>query len=357
MPTPIPSLPPAQALDYRRNGRRPVFGGIDLGTNNCRMLLGTPSPQGFQVLDSFSRVVRLGEGLYETGQLSVIAMDRAIASLRICAERAQRWAEHTGPGGRAGGIRMRAIATEACRQAENGAEFIRRAREVTGLPLEIINPREEAELAVESCAPLIGKDVRRALLFDIGGGSTEIAWVRVQQGEAPALIGYVSLPVGVVTLSERCSQSCYTDSGFSRLADDIAAMLRPFEAVHRIGEEIRRGGVQMLGTSGTVTTLAGVSLKLDRYRRGLVDGIALKRRAVDDALAEARALGRDGLSRHPCIGAERVDFVLPGCAIFAAIHELWQTPELVVADRGLREGMLMRLIRSASSPRRGRYHA
>ncbi|MGE4482114.1 MAG: Ppx/GppA phosphatase family protein [Acidocella sp.] len=305
------------------------------------MLVGTPTGHGFHILDSFSRVVRLGEGLYETGRLSAMAMDRAIASLSICAERVQRWAgdECSGP------IKLRAIATEACRQAENGMEFIRHARDVTGLPLEIINPREEAELAVESCAPLLRKAGRRALLFDIGGGSTEIAWVRLDGGAQPELIGYLSLPVGVVTLSERCAGACYQPEGFARLTDDIVTMLRPFEAVHRFGEEIRRGGVVMVGTSGTVTTLAGVSLKLERYRRGLVDGVSLTRQAVDEALAEARALGREGLSRHPCIGQERVEFVLPGCAIFAAIHELWQAPRLVVADRGLREGMLMRLMR------------
>jgi exopolyphosphatase / guanosine-5'-triphosphate,3'-diphosphate pyrophosphatase len=334
----------------RRNGKRPVFGGIDLGTNNCRMLVGTPSAQGFHVLDSFSRVVRLGEGLYETGQLSVAAMERAIASLKICADRARRWADDTGTGP----LKLRAIATEACRQAENGAEFISMARQKTGLPLEIINPREEAELAVESCASLICQAGRRALLFDIGGGSTEIAWVRVNcDGSAPELIGYLSLPVGVVTLSERCADTCYTEAGFAAVVADIAAMLRPFEAVHRIEQEIRQGGVLMVGTSGTVTTLAGVSLKLDRYRRGLVDGLALDRDAVDAALAEACALGREGLSRHPCIGADRVSFVLPGCAIFAAIHELWQVPTLMVADRGLREGMLMRLMRAAQPARRG----
>jgi exopolyphosphatase/guanosine-5'-triphosphate,3'-diphosphate pyrophosphatase len=327
----------------RRAPRRPVFGGIDLGTNNCRMLVGTPSAEGFHVLDSFSRVVRLGEGLYETGRLSAVAMERAIASLNICAERARRWSADSGTGP----LRLRAIATEACRQAENGAEFISLARHKTGLPLEIIQPREEAELAVESCAPLIARAGRRALLFDIGGGSTEIAWVRVNPNAAPELIGYLSLPIGVVTLSERCSEICYSQAGFASVVDDVAAMLRPFEAVHRIGREISQGGVLMVGTSGTVTTLAGVSLKLDRYRRGLVDGISLNRPAVDAALAEARALGREGLSRHPCIGADRVDFVLPGCAIFAAIHELWQVPELLVADRGLREGMLMRLIRAA----------
>ncbi len=335
--------------EAKRPVRRPIFAGIDLGTNNCRMLVGTPSAHGFHVLDSFSRTVRLGEGLYESGRLCGQAMDRAIASLSVCAERARRWAE--APGG--GPVTLRAIATEACRQAENGAEFIARARERTGLPLEIINPREEAELAVESCSTLISQAGRRALLFDIGGGSTEIAWVRVNsQSGRPELSGYLSLPVGVVTLSERCAGTCYTEDGFAAVAADIAAMLRPFEAVHRISQEIRQGGVIMVGTSGTVTTLAGVSLKLDRYRRGLVDGISLPRGAIDAAMAEARGLGRDGLSRHPCIGAERVDYVLPGCAIFAAIHELWQVPELTVADRGLREGILMRLMRDAPPTRR-----
>ncbi len=338
---------PIQPVTSRRR-RRAVFGSIDLGTNNCRMLIGTPAAQGMYILDSFSRVVRLGEGLYETGRLSALAMERAIDSLAVCAERAGRWA---GDGDNVP-IRLRAIATEACRQAENGGEFIRRARAATGLPLEIINAREEAELAVESCAPLLRKAGRRALLFDIGGGSTEIAWVRLDSGLQPELIGYLSLPVGVVTLSERCAGSCYQSDGFAGLMEDIAAMLMPFEGIHRISEEIRRGGVVMIGTSGTVTTLAGVSLKLERYRRGLVDGVSLTRRAVDAALAEARALGREGLSRHPCVGQERVEFVLPGCAIFAAIHELWQVPQLLVADRGLREGMLMRLMRDMSPQKR-----
>ncbi len=343
-------LPPVL---HRRPRRRAVFGGIDLGTNNCRMLIGTPSGQGFTVLDSFSRVVRLGEGLYETGRLSTVAMERALVSLALCAERARRWRgdEANAP------IRLRAIATEACRQAENGEEFVRRVRETTGLPLEIINPREEAELAVESCASLLRRAGRRALLFDIGGGSTEIAWVRLDSGPRPELIGYLSLPVGVVTLSERCAGSCYQAEGFARLMQDVITLLRPFEAVHRIGEEIRQGGVMMVGTSGTVTTLAGVSLKLERYRRGVVDGVSLSRQAVDAALAEAWALGREGLSRHPCIGQERVEFVLPGCAIFAAIHELWQAQQLVVADRGLREGMLMRLMRGGAPQTRSRFQA
>jgi exopolyphosphatase/guanosine-5'-triphosphate,3'-diphosphate pyrophosphatase len=315
---------------------------------DARSAASTSAPiiAGFQVLDSFSRVVRLGEGLYETGKLSEAAMHRAIAALAVCASRARRWeiGAETAP------VTLRAIATEACRQAENGAEFIRRARAETGLKLEIIGPREEAELVVESCTSLICQAGRRALLFDIGGGSTEIAWVRVNcDGSAPELIGYLSIPVGVVTLTERCANACYTDAGFAGVVEDVAALLRPFEAVHHIGQEIRQGGVVMVGTSGTVTTLAGVSLKLERYRRDLIDGVTLSREAVDEALTHTRELGRAGLMRHPCIGADRVEYVLPGCAIFAAIHELWHTPELTVADRGLREGMLMRLMRAAGA--------
>ena len=332
----------AETAASQRRGRRAILAGIDLGTNNCRMLVATPSGGGFQVLDSFSRVVRLGQGLYESGRLSEPAMERAIAALNVCALRAKRWSRHAD----SGPMLLRAVTTEACRQAENGAAFAAEVRAATGLPLEIITPREEAELAVESCASLICQSgARRALLFDIGGGSTEIGWVRLNCGAAPELIGYLSLPIGVVTLSERCAEACYGEAGFASVAEDVAALLRPFEAVHRIGQEIRQGGVLMVGTSGTVTTLAGISLKLERYRRGLVDGVSLPRDAVDCALAQARALGRDGLRQHPCIGADRADYVLPGCAIFAAIHELWPTPALIVADRGLREGMLTRLMR------------
>lgn len=308
------------------------------------MLIGTPTAYGFQVVDSFSRVVRLGEGLYDSGRLSEPAMQRAIASLKICADRARRFSIGDDPQV----VTLRAVATEACRQAENGAEFIARACAETGLAVSIISPREEAELVVESCASLICRTGRRALLFDIGGGSTEIAWVRLNcDGRAPELIGYLSIPVGVVTLTERCANACYSEAGFAHVVGDVLALLQPFEAVHRIGQEIRQGGVLTVGTSGTITTLAGISLKLDRYRRNLIDGVSLSRDAVDEALIHTRQLGRDGLMSHPCIGADRVEYVLPGCAIYAAIHELWPTPQITVADRGLREGMLIRMMRAA----------
>jgi exopolyphosphatase/guanosine-5'-triphosphate,3'-diphosphate pyrophosphatase len=318
----------------------PAFAALDLGTNNCRLLVAAPQGEGFRVIDSFSRIVRLGEGLAHTGALSASAMDRAMGALHACAARLARRPVR----------RLRAIATEACRRAVNGSEFLARVRRETGLAIDVISTREEAELALESCAPLLeessGGAGRRALLFDIGGGSTELAWVRTDVAGRPALIGYDSLPVGVVTLAERFGDAGFTEDGFEAMVEDVAGRLARFEGVHCIGREIRDGGVRLLGTSGTVTTLAGVALGLPRYRRPLVDGTVLSHADAGAALDKLRAMGRAGLSAHPCVGPERVDFVLPGCAVFAALMRLWPAPQVVVADRGLREGMLLRMIRA-----------
>ncbi len=336
---------PATHDDSNLRAAPPAYAALDLGTNNCRMLVGAPSGDGFRVLDSFSRIVRLGEGLHDSGRLSDVAMDRAITALQGCVHRLERRPVRT----------VRAIATEACRQAANGPDFIARVRAETGLAIDIISTREEAELALESCAPLLRDGGRRALLFDIGGGSTEIAWVRLCSAgcadDAPELVGYISLPVGVVTLAERFSDVSQTAAGFEAMVEDVAARLHGFDAIHRIGQEIRQGGVRLLGTSGTVTTLAGIALALPRYSRPAVDGVVLSDKEARDALADLQSLGREGLALHPCIGPERAEFVLPGCAIFAAIHRLWPASQIVVADRGLREGMLLRMMRADAKPR------
>ncbi len=326
----------AHRANADRGRQEPAFAALDLGTNNCRLLIGAPSGSGFRVLDSFSRIVRLGEGLQGSGRLSALAMDRTIDALRACSDRMARRPIRA----------MRAIATEACRQAGNVNEFLARVRTETGIRFDVISAREEAELALESCAPLLMGTGRRALLFDIGGGSTEVAWVRLDSSDArPALIGYDSLPVGVVTLSERYGAAAFTAAGFEAMVGDVADRLGAFEGVHCIAHESRIGGVRLLGTSGTVTTLAGVAMGLARYRRPLVDGTVLTAVAADHALGVLRGLGRDGLALHPCVGADRADFVLPGCAVFEAIRRIWPATEVVVADRGLREGMLLRMMR------------
>jgi len=326
---------PPHALHAERQSP-PLYAALDLGTNNCRLLVASPTGSGFRVLDSFSRIVRLGEGLATTGSLSAEAMDRAVAALTICAEKL----------GRRPVRRLRAVATEACRRAANGAGFLARVRETTGLSFEVIGPREEAELAVESCAPLLAGPERRALLFDIGGGSTELAWLRIDGEGEITLIGYASIPLGVVTLAERWGEAAFSPEGFGAMTMEAMAALLPFDAVHCISSEVARGAVRLVGTSGTVTTLAGVSLGLERYSRALIDGRVLEAAVADRALERVRAMGRDGLIDHPCIGPQRVEFVLPGCAVFAAIRRLWPVPSIVVADRGLREGILIRLMRA-----------
>ena len=336
-----------QRASQRANSSKAgVFAAIDLGTNNCRMLVAVPTRPGprvtesFRVVDSFSRIVSLGEGLHDTGALGDAAMARAIDALRACLNRLTRRRVRA----------MRAVATEACRRATNGRAFIERIQQETGVVFEIISPREEAALALESCAPLLAGRGRRALLFDIGGGSTELAWVRLDaSGGQPELIGYDSLPLGVVTMGERYGAAAFTPSGFEAMVEDARAQLMAFEQVHRIGQEVLRGGVTALGTSGTVTTLAGVALNLERYRRPLVDGITLQAEDADQALAALRRLSPEGLAAHPCVGPDRVPFVLPGCAIFAAIQQIWAVPQVMVADRGLREGVLLRLMRATAT--------
>lgn len=339
----LPTVDDATHLfpEARRRAHGPAFAALDLGTNNCRLLVATPSRDGFRVLESFSRIVRLGEGLHHTGRLAEAGMDRALDALQACAQRLERRPVRG----------LRAIATEACRRAANGADFLSRVRAETGLPIEVISTREEAELALESCAPLLdatidGEGGRRALLFDIGGGSTELAWVRLSGREPPQLIGFASLPVGVVTLAEHYGSGCFDPACFEAMVREVLERLAAFEAVHCIAQEIRQGGVRLLGTSGTVTTLAGLVLNLERYSRSAIDGTVLSREQAEQALTELRAMGREGLLAQPCVGPERVEFVLPGCAIYAAIHRLWPAPNVVVADRGLREGILLRMMRA-----------
>ncbi|ABI62043.1 Ppx/GppA phosphatase family protein [Granulibacter bethesdensis] len=327
-----------------------AYAALDLGTNNCRLLIGTPAGGSFRVLDSFSRIVRLGEGLQTTGRLSPRAMERTLSALRVCVARMQR---RTLSG-------VRAVATEACRHAVNGRDFLSRVQAETGLDFDVISTREEIELALESCIPLLRRtEARRILLFDIGGGSTELAWVRID-GNCPVLVGTVSLPVGVVRLAEQYGDARFSAGAFEEMVQDVRQRLETFEDIHRIHPEILHGGVALLGTSGTATTIASICFDLNRYRRCMVDGAVMSLTQADQAVQILRALGGaepqgEGLRKHPCIGPQRADFVLPGCAIFQAIRSLWPTTSVIVADRGLREGMLLRMMHEAGhGGRRGR---
>lgn len=321
------------------NGELPVFAALDLGTNNCRLLVAVPGRHGqFRVIDAFSRIVRLGEGLSASGRLSDAAMARAIEALKVCADKLRTRKV----------ARARLIATEACRSAANGAEFLERVEREAGLKLEIIDRETEARLAVSGCGSLIERETKGVVLFDIGGGSSEIALIDLSNRRSPRLanhiVSWTSLPVGVVSLAERFGGRTVTRDIFTAMVDDVAGRLADFEGRHRLNHLVSGPHFHLLGTSGTVTTLAGVHLDLERYDRRRVDGLWMGRENVDRMVE--RLLGWDFQQRvaNPCIGADRADLVLAGCAILEAIRAVWPSERLRVADRGLREGILSELM-------------
>jgi exopolyphosphatase/guanosine-5'-triphosphate,3'-diphosphate pyrophosphatase len=343
---------PERGRDGRAPGR-PLFGALDLGTNNCRLLVATPAGDSFRVVDAFSRVVRLGEGLAETGSLSGPAMERALGALRICAGKLRRRSVD----------KARCIATEACRVAHNGADFLARVKAETGLELEVITPLEEANLSVAGCLSLVDRESPVALVVDIGGGSTELSWVDVveltrREAEggpgAPPIVGWASAPIGVVTLAERFPEGVDHAAAYDAMKAHTRAVLPDPPEVAHLKPAFASGAAHIVGSSGTITSLASVHLELPRYDRSKVDGVWLTREETVAACLRLKALSREGRAAQPCIGADRADVVLAGCAILEAILELWPTPKLRVADRGLREGMLISLMRDAPRRRRRR---
>ncbi len=338
---------PTGGWSRRRGGTsyRDVYAALDLGTNYCRLLIARPSPEGFRVIDAFSRIVRLGEGIVASGHLSEPAIARTLEALRICASKMRRRRV----------TRARAVATEACRRAGNCHAFIERVERETGLQLEIIPAREEAELALIGCAPLLDPAIPNALVFDIGGGSTEVAWLELgveRGGGVPGaqVRALASLPFGVVTLADRYGHATGEPAGFAEVVEEVYAALAPFRAETQLDARVVAGAVQMLGTSGTVTTLTGVHLELPRYDRSQVDGAMLEFCTIEGVTERILGMTLEGRAQHPCIGQQRADLVAAGCAILKAICRSWPVGRLRVADRGVREGILYTLMRRASEP-------
>jgi exopolyphosphatase/guanosine-5'-triphosphate,3'-diphosphate pyrophosphatase len=318
---------------WKRDPQRHTYGAIDLGTNNCRLLIARPSDGGFTVIDAFSRIVRLGEGLSRTGELSKEAMDRAVAALGICAEKLRRRNVSL----------SRSVATEACRRAINGGEFAARVRDQTGIVLDIIDPAEEARLAVLGCHKLLEPGDGPALIFDIGGGSTELVLIDQDQG-SPQIRAWWSAPWGVVSLTE--SEGKEALEGPDRLLAYKRMRERARRAFANFASMLpeKREGIRLLGTSGTVTTLASVHLALPSYDRRAVDGLHVPIEAMQKISTMIATMDYGERSGLPCIGAERADLVVAGCAILEAIMEIWPARNLGVADRGIREGILRALM-------------
>lgn len=321
--------------------RVPLYGAVDLGTNNCRLLVAYPSRQGFRVVDAFSRIIRLGEGVSQSRRLSDAAIERTIEALKVCATKmANR-----------GVKRSRAIATEACRIAENGESFLDRVEEETGLRLEIVSRETEARLAVSGCASLLDPGCEGALIFDIGGGSSEIALLELKPGRrcCPLLAqecirAWTSLPVGVVTLAEHFGGVHVTRDIFEKMVAHVRGMLEPFEKQFNVSKHLCGRNTHLLGTSGTVTTIAGIHMELRRYDRSRVDGCWLTAEQASEVTDRLVDMSYDERVANPCIGVDRADLVLAGCAILEAINRQWPCARLRVADRGLREGILATLM-------------
>lgn len=325
----------------------PTYGALDLGTNNCRLLVARPTRRGFMVIDAFSRIIRLGEGVAATGRLSEAAMARTVEALKVCSDKMRR----------RGVVRSRVIATEACRVAENRDEFVDRVHAETGLEIEVVSQETEARLAVSGCASLLDNACDWALVFDIGGGSSELIWLDLRRRRTAwrpsihdrlevqnCIAAWTSLPVGVVTLVDKYGGRDVSRALFEAMVADVTALLDAFEAEHRLREKVAGCDMHLLGTSGTVTTIAGIHLGLGAYDRNRVDGCWLssgEARAVCDLLV---AMNYEQRMAQPCIGCERADLVLAGCAILEALLRMWPCERLRVADRGLREGILALLM-------------
>ncbi|MFT3987316.1 Ppx/GppA phosphatase family protein [Aestuariivirga sp.] len=311
-----------------------LYGALDLGTNNCRLLIATPGENGFTVVDAFSRIVRLGERLTQTGRLHDHAMARTVDALRVCANKL-KWRNVT---------KARLVATEACRMAENGAEFIARVTSETGLKLEIIDRETEAGLAATGAEPLIDPQAETALVFDIGGGSTEVMWMQ-KRDQRFEIAAWTSLAAGVVTISERFGGGVdVTDQSFAAMRAYLRPMVADFAARVKTVAGTNEPS-HLLGTSGTVTTIAGVQLGLQRYDRSRVDGCWLDSGGIGAVTADLLSMGYDQRAANPCIGRERADLVLAGCAILEEIREAFPAKRIRVADRGLREGILTQLMK------------
>lgn len=326
---------PSEGTGHTKSGGVPVYAAIDLGTNNCRLLVAVNDGEGgFRVVDSFSRIVRLGENLSTSGELCAPAIERTIEALSVCADVMRR-----------NGVQQYyAIATEACRRATNGADFTAMVENRTGLALDVIQAEQEAELTFAGCSPLLDNDQPYGVVLDIGGGSSELMWIDQSGSQRPRMTHYHSIPEGVVTLADQFGATMATPEDYETLINRISPWLDAFEAQTNIGDALRNEQITMLGTSGTVTTLGAIHLGLRRYERSRVDGMVIDFDSISALSGKLAMMTCDARASHPCIGPERADLVVMGCAILEAVCRRWPIGRLRVADRGIREGLLVSMM-------------
>ncbi len=325
---------------FTKTVKRENYAAIDLGTNSCRLVIASPTPSSFHVVETFSKITRLGEGIINSNELSHTAIRRTINALRVCAGVLEEYAPIKA---------ARYVATAACRRASNCKYFIDLVKKETGLNIEIISSQEEARLAVVGCIPLLNRHIKRALVFDIGGGSTEVSLARMTSSGKAIIEGYVSLPYGVVTVSEAFPNHEMTELAYDTIVERTHKILSDFESKYHIAEAIARQEIQVLGTSGTVTVLGAVHLNLTHYNRSVVDGLTMSYNDLMRTINKIKRMGDEGRKKHACIGAQKADLTVAGCAIIEGLMTFWNMSELTIADRGIREGILLDLMHSDNS--------
>ena len=310
----------------------PNYAAIDLGTNSCRLVIATPTPTSFHVVETFSKITRLGEGIINDNELSKPAMRRTVAALKVCRGVINEYAPI---------VNSRFVATAACRRAKNCEQFLEMVKKEAGINLEIISSKEESRLAVVGCVPLLNRNIKRMLVFDIGGGSTEISLARITDTGKTFIEGFVSLPYGVVTISEAFPKQDMTTLAYNTIIERTQNILKEFDEKFGIYEGIKNQEIQVIGTSGTVTVLGAVHLNLPRYNRSAVDGISISGPDIEKVINKIKNIGDEGRRKHPCIGPLKSDLTISGCAIIESLLTFWPISEITVADRGIREGMLL----------------
>ena len=347
--------------------KKSLYAALDLGTNSCRMLIARPTGPRFEIVDAFSKSVRLGLDLERTGELSQAGITRALQALHVCSKKLKRFNVR----------RSRLVATEACRRSKNGKKFLDKVKRDTGLALELIKPEEEARLAVISCAPLLDPKISQVLIVDIGGGSTELVWIDLSdvpkelritamldlklglptKGELTSfakkpkkvrIVDWISVPLGVATLLQRYSDVEDDSARFALMSCDFEQKIENFLPYFSEDLMNKEEDLQIIGTSGTVTTLGAVHLGLRRYDRLKVDGLNLGAADIDAVIKKFLDLGPEGRKREPGIGRDRAELIMSGSAIMQTLLRIWPTTSMRVADRGLREGILYSLMSADS---------
>lgn len=341
-----------QHNDYAAAGN---YAAIDLGTNSCRLVIATPTPTSFHVVETFSKITRLGEGIINDNELSRAAIRRTVTALKVCRGVINEYAPI---------INSRFVATAACRRAKNCQDFVDLVKKEAGINLEIISSKEESRLAVVGCVPLLNRNIKRMLVFDIGGGSTEISLARITDTGKMFIEGFVSLPYGVVTISEAFPKQDMTNLAYTTIMERTQKLLHEFDRKFGIYEGIKNQEIQVIGTSGTVTVLGAVHLNLSRYNRSAVDGISISGPDINRVINKIKNIGDEGRRKHPCIGPLKSDLTIAGCAIIESLLTYWPISEITVADRGIREGILLDMMHHdrqhkfnhQQRRRRGLYH-